>query len=87
MEVIMGYKIEFENFEAFLKWKSSKFDTAAECTLSNLFANAQMAEVLISFLLKYKKYGSKREQKAIQDLLDGINFYKEQKLFFGEEEE
>ena len=83
----MGYKIEFENFEEFLKWKSSKFDSAAECTLSNLFANEQAAKLLVFFLVKYKKYGSKREQAAIQDFLDGIDFYKEQKIFFGEEEE
>lgn len=83
----MGYKIEFENFEDFLKWKSRKFNSATECALSNLFANEQMAEKLTSFLVKYKKYGSKKEQLAIQDFLDGIAFYKEQKVFFGEEEE
>ena len=66
---------------------SQMFDDHAACTLSNLFANEQMAEKLTSFLLKYKKYGSKKEQEAIQDFLDGIVFYKEQKIFFGEEEE
>ena len=66
---------------------SQMFDDHAACTLSNLFANEQMAEKLTSFLLKYKKYGSKKEQAAIQDFLDGIDFYKEQKIFFGEEEE
>ena len=58
-----------------------------DCALSNLFHNEQTADVLFSFLKKYKKYGSKREQAAIQDFLDGIDFYKENKIFFGEEEE
>lgn len=58
-----------------------------DCALSNLFRNEQDAEILCTFLKKYKKYGSKREQKSIQDFLDGIDFYKEQKIFFGEEEE
>ena len=83
----MGYNMEFENFEEFLKWKSSKFDSAAECTLSNLFANEQEAKLLVFFLVKYKKYETQKKQYAIQDFLDGIKFYKKQKLFFGEEEE
>ena len=83
----MSYNIDFENFEDFLKWKSRKFNSATECTLSNLFANEQTAEVLVSFLVKYKKYGTQKEQMSIQDFLDGINFYKENKIFFGEEEE
>lgn len=57
-----------------------------DCALSNLFRNEQTAELLCTFLKKYKKYGSKREQNAIQDFLDGIAFYKEEKIFFGEEE-
>ena len=83
----MGYNMEFENFEEFLKWKSRNFNNATACTLSNLFANEQTAELLVFFLVKYKKYGTQKEQIAIQDFLDGIAFYKEQKIFFGEEEE
>ena len=83
----MSYNIDFENFEDFLKWKSRKFNSATECALSNLFANEQTAEVLVSFLKKYKKYGSKREQDSIQEFLDGIEFYKKKRIFFGEEEE
>lgn len=70
-----------------MKTYSQMFDDHAACTLSNLFANEQTAEVLVSFLVKYKKYGTQKEQMSIQDFLDGINFYKENKIFFGEEEE
>ena len=67
--------------------QEEKFNSIASCVLSNLFQNEQMAEVLVSFLVKYKKYGTQKEQMSIQDFLDGINFYKENKIFFGEEEE
>ena len=58
-----------------------------DCALSNLFRNEQDAEILCTFLKKYKKYGSKREQDSIQEFLDGIEFYKKKRIFFGEEEE
>lgn len=67
--------------------QEEKFNSIASCVLSNLFQNEQTAEVLVSFLVKYKKYGTQKEQMSIQDFLDGINFYKENKIFFGEEEE
>ena len=79
--------IRFKTTEEYCEWTSKRFDSAMSCALSNLFANEQEAEKLTSFLVKYKKYGSKKEQKSIQDFLDGIDFYKEQKIFFGEEEE
>lgn len=66
---------------------SQMFDDHLDCALSNLFRNEKEAEVLFAFLKKYKKYGSKREQSAIQEFLDGIDFYKKQGIFFGEEEE
>ena len=67
---------------------SQMFNDHLDCALSNLFRNEQTAETLCSFLKKYKKYGSKKEQDSIQDFLDGIEFYKKQKIFFfGEEEE
>lgn len=73
--------------ESFLKeMRGTRMDIHFECALSNLFRNEKEAEILVSFLMKYKKYGSKREQDSIQDFLDGIEFYKERKIFFGEEE-
>ena len=76
-----------EEAYSFLKeMRGIRMECHFECALSNLFQNEQTAEVLFAFLVKYKKYGSKREQAAIQDFLDGIDFYKEQKIFFGEEE-
>ena len=66
---------------------SQMFDNHLDCALSNLFRNEKEAEILCTFLKKYKKYGSKREQDSIQEFLDGIEFYKKKRIFFGEEEE
>ena len=56
------------------------------CALSNLFADEQAADTLVDFLNCFKKYGNKDEKAVINDFIDGITFYKEQKIFFGKEE-
>lgn len=76
-----------EIFAPFMEGKDARMDRMFACALNNLFVDENAADTLKSFLVKYKKYGSKREQEAIQDFLDGLAFYKEKGIFFGEEEE
>ena len=75
-----------EIFAPLKEERSARMDRMFACALENLFSDENEAEILVSFLKKYKKYGSKKEQIAIQNFIEGINFYKEKKIFFGEEE-
>lgn len=63
-----------------------RIDNLFECTLSNLFENEKSADTLVAFLEKFKKYGNAKEKETIKEFIEGINFYKEKKIFFGEEE-
>ena len=75
-----------EIFAPLMEEKSARMDRMFACALANLFENENEADTLVEFLMKFKKYGSKKEQIAIQNFIEGINFYKEKKIFFGEEE-
>lgn len=65
---------------------SQIFDDHVACALSNLFADEKSADTLLDFLKQFRKYGNNAEKASIDDFIDGIDFYKDQKIFFGEEE-
>ena len=73
--------------EDIMRTYKKELDNMFACALSNLFADEQAADTLVDFLNCFKKYGNKDEKAVINDFIDGIAFYKEQKIFFGEEEE
>ena len=71
--------------EVIMEFYEERIDNLFECALSNLFDNEQTADTLVSFLKNFQKYGNKEEKEAIKGFIEGINFYKERKIFFGED--